>query len=45
MMFIEMAGHIGAATNYYVDSRFGENLLLHSTEKCGVTGVLATMSD
>lgn len=33
MMFIEMAAYVGDVLNYYIDSQFKENLILHAQEK------------
>jgi hypothetical protein len=33
MMFIEMASYVGDVLNYYIDSQFKENLLLHAQER------------
>ena len=33
MMFIEMASYVGDVLNYYIDSQFKENLILHAQER------------
>ena len=33
MMFIEMAAYVGDVLNYYIDSQFKENLVLHAQER------------
>jgi len=33
MMFIEMASYVGDVLNYYIDSQFKENLVLHAQER------------
>lgn len=33
MMFMEMAAYVGDVLNYYIDSQFKENLVLHAQEK------------
>jgi hypothetical protein len=33
MMFIEMAAYVGDVLNYYIDSQFKENLILHAQER------------
>ena len=43
MMFVEMAAYVGDVLNYYIDSQFKENLLLHATEKRSVMSIAAAM--
>jgi hypothetical protein len=33
MMFLEMAAYVGDVLNYYIDSQFKENLVLHAQER------------
>lgn len=43
MMFVEMAAYVGDVLNYYIDSQFKENLLLHATERRSVLSIAAAM--
>ena len=43
MMFIEMAAYVGDNLNYYIDSQFKENLLLHATERRSILSIAAAM--
>ena len=43
MMFLEMAAYVGDVLNYYIDSQFKENLLLHATEKRSIMSIAAAM--
>ena len=43
MMFVEMAAYVGDVLNYYIDSQFKENLLLHATETRSVMSIAAAM--
>jgi len=43
MMFVEMAAYVGDVLNYYIDSQFKENLLIHATERRSVLSIAAAM--
>lgn len=43
MMFLEMAAYVGDTLNYYIDSQFKENLLLHATEHRSVLSIAGAM--
>ena len=43
MMFVEMAAYVGDVLNYYIDSQFKENLLLHATERRSVLSIASAM--
>jgi len=42
MMFIEMAAYVGDVLNYYVDSQFKENLVLHAQEKRNLLSIASS---
>lgn len=43
MMFLELAAYVGDTLNYYIDSQFKENFLLHATEQRSVLAIAGAM--
>jgi hypothetical protein len=43
MMFVELAAYVGDTLNYYIDSQFKENFLLHATEQRNLFAIASAM--
>jgi hypothetical protein len=43
MMFLELAAYVGDTLNYYIDSQFKENFLLHATEQRSLMAIASAL--